>query len=161
MDKPTPDQPTAEVPPAPERLPDTTSTPGPTVVRVPRRDQRVERRLQSLLATNDPIVAWTRGWVSREVRLHRLLAARTYDFAVLTNIELFLFSTGFFTRRPRRRVYTSPLSRVHVANHDVPRGRRLRISSRNAHPLWIELRTSDRATTFADELVARARGEQT
>jgi hypothetical protein len=161
MDQPTPDQPTAEVPPAPERIPDTTSNPGAPVVRVPRRDRRVERRLQVLVGANDPIVAWTRGWVSREVRLHRLVAARTYDFAVLTNIELFLFSTGFFTRRPRRRVYTSPLSRVHVSNHDVPRGRRLRISSRTAHPLWIELRTSDRASKFADELVTRARGEQT
>jgi hypothetical protein len=161
MDQPTPDQPRAEVPPEPARIPDTTSTPDLTLVRVPRRDRRVEIRLQALLGPNDPIVAWTRGWVSREVRLHRLLAARTYDFAVLTNTELFLFSTGFFTRRPRRRVYTSQLSRVHVAIRDVPRGRRLRISSRNAHPLWIELRTSDRATTFAEELVARARGEQT
>lgn len=161
MDQPTPDQPTAKVPPAPERLPDTTSTPGPTLVGAPNRDQRVEIRLQALVGTNDPIVAWTRGWVSREVRLHRLFAARTPDFAVLTNIELFLFSTGFFTRRPRRRVYTSPLSRVHVTNHDAPRGRRLRVSSRKAHPLWIELRTGDRASTFADELVARARGEHT
>jgi hypothetical protein len=160
MDQPTPDQPTAEVPPAPERIPDTTSNPGSALAGVPKRDRRVEIRLQALVGTNDPIVAWTRGWVSREVRLHRLLAARTYDFAVLTNIELFMFSTGFFTRRPRRRVYTSPLSRVHVANHAVPRGRRLRISSRKAHPLWIELRTIDRSSKFADELVARARGEQ-
>src|SRR5712671_5294929 len=112
MDKPTPEraapEPVAPEPLAPERAPDVTPAPGPrTPVRT--RDRRVEIRLQTLVGADDALVAWTRGWVSRELRLHRLLAARTFDFAVLTDRNLFLFSTGFFSRRPRRRVYSSRL----------------------------------------------------
>jgi hypothetical protein len=123
------------------------------------RDRRVEIRLRRLVGADDALVAWTRGWVSRELRLHRLLAARTFDFAVLTDRSLFLFSTGFFSRRPRRRVYSSRLDRINVSDHVLSRGRRLRITSRNADPLWIELPVSDRTTAFADALVAQAHAD--
>jgi hypothetical protein len=149
MDQPTPDQPTPE--PAPR--PSAPLTPPQT------REGRVQSRLQRLVGADDAVVAWARGWVSRERRLHRLLAARTFDFAVLTDHNLFLFSTGFFTRRPRRRVYASRLDLINVSDRVVPRGRRLRITSRNADPLWLELRVSDRVTLFADALVARARAD--
>jgi hypothetical protein len=152
MDQTTPEQPTPE-PLAPERNPDTTATSAPT------REERVATRLQTLVGADQDIVAWTRGWVSRELRLHRLLAARTFDFAVVTDQNLFLFSTGFFTRRPRRRVYSSHLDRINASDHVGPRGRRLRITSRNARPLWLELRVSDRAMIFADALVARAHAD--
>jgi hypothetical protein len=154
MDQPTPDRPAAEEPPAPERAPDSTVTP------VSAGDERVLTRLQTLVGADEPIVTWTRGWVSREVRAHRLLAARTLDFVALTHQNLVMCSTGFFTRRPRRRVYVSPLERILVVDDDRPRGRRLRITSRHHGPLWIELDLSPRSSAFADALVARTRGER-
>ena len=140
---------------APERNPDITVAPPRT------REERRTTRLQTLVGADENVIAWTRGWVSRERRLHRLLAARTFDFAVLTDRSLFLFSTGFFTRRARRRVYSSRLDRLNVSNHVVRRGgRRLRITSRDAQPLWLELQGNrDRTANFADAVVARARAE--
>ena len=187
MDQPTPDQPTPEQPasepvaatepvespepteaaaitpdPATASEPATTSAPAAAPAPAPRtREDRIGARLQRLVGTDETVVAWTRGWVSREVRLHRLLAARTLDFAVVTNQSLQLFSTGFFTRRARRRVYNSRFERLFVANDEVRRGRRrLRVTSRTAKPLWFELDASPRAITFADELINRARTDQ-
>jgi hypothetical protein len=134
--------------------------PSPTA-RDEQRDARIESRLQRLVGADEALVAWTQGWVSREVRLHRLLAARTLDFAVVTDRSLILFSTGFFTRRPRRRVYDSRFERIFVVDDTVARGRRrLRVTSRDAKPLWFELDASDRAATFADELTARSKAAQ-
>jgi hypothetical protein len=134
--------------------------PSPTA-RDEQRDARIESRLQRLVGADEALVAWTQGWVSREVRLHRLLAARTLDFAVVTDRSLILCSTGFFTRRPRRRVYDSRFERIFVVDDTVARGRRrLRVTSRDAKPLWFELDASDRAATFADELTARSKAAQ-
>ena len=127
-----------------------------------RREERIGARLQRLVG-DEPVLAWTQGWVSREVRLHRLLAARTLDFAVVTDRSLSLFSTGFFTRRPRRRVYNSRFERIFVADDAVARRRRrrrLRITSRDAKPLWLELDGSGRAGAFAAELTTRAKTSQ-
>lgn len=120
----------------------------------------METRLRRLVGPDEAVRAWTQGWVSRELRLHRLLAARTLDFAVLTDRNLILFSTGFFTRRARRRVYTSLLERITVTDDQVRKGRRLRVMSRQAHPLWFELKKSEQADAFADALIARLRTEQ-
>jgi hypothetical protein len=124
-----------------------------------RRDEHAERRLRSLVSESGALVAWTRGWVSREVHAHRLLAARTLDFAVLTETDLFLYSSGFFTRRPRHLVYAADLDRTWVSDHPVAGGRRLSIQAGPGRPLRIELADTDRANTFADELLASARGE--
>ena len=105
------------------------------------------------------MVDWARPWVSRGSRIHRLLAARTLDFAVLTDDTLTLVSTGFFSRRPRRRVYCAELHELTVADDVVPKGRRLRLSSGTGHDLWLELGADARATAFADSLVARTRRE--
>lgn len=91
--------------------------------------------------------------------MQRLLGARTFDFVVVTDRSLLLYSTGFFTRRARRLVYTSRLDRIFVTTDDVTRGHRLRVTARQANPILVELRASDRATNFAEELGARARGE--
>ena len=50
--------------------------------------------------------------------------------------------------------------RIVVVDHNGPRGRRLRITSRRHSPLWIELDLSPRSSAFADALVARTRGER-
>lgn len=157
MDQPTPDP--AAPPPDDAVTPET----GPGPVPPPAdgtRDARIAARLARLVGDEETIVAWTQGWVSREVRLHTLLAARTLDFGVVTDQSLQLFSTGFFTRRPRRRVYTSRFERIFVASDDTRNGRRrLRISSRSTAPLWLELDASARAARFADALTERARSE--
>src|SRR5439155_23644898 len=61
----------------------------------------LERRLRRLSGRKapyrGPIVATTRGWVSRDSRWH-IFASRFLDFAMLTPEHLVLCSTGFFTR---------------------------------------------------------------
>jgi hypothetical protein len=114
--------------------------------------------LQSLVGPRAAIVAWTRGWVSREIPVHRLFAARTLDFAVLTETDLFLYSSGFFTRRARRLVYSADLDRVRVTEQRVPQGRRLLITAGEGRALRVELNDSARANHFADELIASAAG---
>ncbi len=92
--------------------------------------------------------------MSRDGRLPHALAARTLDFAVLTDDELVLISTGFFTRRPRRRVYGMPLDRLFVAECEAKRGSRLRVGAATHRPLLLELRATPRNDAFADELLA-------
>ena len=121
------------------------------------RSERIAALLQRLIGDDETLVRWAHGWVSRETRLPRLLAARTLDFAALTDQSLVMFSTGFFSRRPRRRVYNTRLDQIFVVDVDVARGRRLRVTSRNGNPLWLELRSTEQALAFADDLVASAR----
>ncbi len=63
------------------------------------------------------------------MRLHGLFAARTFDFAVLTERGVFLISTGFFTRRARRCVYAARLDEIWVSRAPKGRGVRLRLAS--------------------------------
>jgi hypothetical protein len=154
MDQTTPDQAT------PERtveIEGTTRAPDPLPA-PSTRTRRIATRLQAK-AGDDEIVAWARGWVSRGTPLHRLLAARTLDFAVLTDDTLTLVSTGFFSRRPRRRVYSSELDELVVLDDPVAKGRRLRLHSPVGRELWIELGEDARSIAFADALVARTRRE--
>jgi hypothetical protein len=175
MDQPTPDPtspPGSEPAPRyahwPETPPDTLGegSPGtppepnpekPMPPSVPLRPDATLRRLQSRIETTDPIIAWTKAWVSREMRLHGVLAARTLDFAVLTDRGVFLISTGFFTRRPRRCVYAARLDEIIVSRRPKGRGVRLRFASRKGRPLWVELRSKPLAMSFADALLARTR----
>jgi hypothetical protein len=152
MDQPTPDP--ASLPDDPPE-PEPETPPPPPAPALPA--DRIVRRLQSRIETAEPIIAWTRGWVSREMRLHGVLAARTLDFAVLTDRGVFLLNTGFFTRRPRRCVYAARLDEIFVSRQPKGRGVRLRFASRKGRPLWVELRSNPRATAFADALLARTR----
>jgi hypothetical protein len=157
MDQTTPDQATLE------RADETEGAADPSAPR-PRsasaRTRRIETRLRAKAGV-DEIVEWARAWVSRGTRIHRLLAARTLDFAVVTDESLTLVSTGFFSRRPRRRVYCAELDDLTVADDPVPKGRRLRLSSDTGPELWLELGTDERAKVFADTLVSRTRPEPT
>jgi hypothetical protein len=154
MDQTSPDQAT------PERSVETEGTPpvsAPDPAGAPsNRTRRIETRLQAKVGGGE-IAAWTRSWVSRSTRLHRLLAARTLDFAVLSDDRLTLVSTGFFTRRPRRRVYATELRELAIVDDPVPKGRRLRLDSPVGHELWMELGEDERSIAFADALVARTR----
>ncbi len=151
MDQTTPDQATPE---------QAAETEGAAPASPPRRrsvsarTRRIETRLR-VKAGADEIVEWARAWVSRGTRLHRVFAARTLDFAVLTDDSLTLVSTGFFSRRPRRRVFCTELRDLTVTDDPVPKGRRLRLHSDTGPALWLELGTDVRAKSFADLLIAR------
>jgi hypothetical protein len=93
--------------------------------------------------------------VSRDGRFAPVLAARTLDFAVLTDDHLYLYSTGFFSRRPRRRVYGMPLDRLFVEDCQAKRGGRLRVQAQEHRPLLLEFRETPRNWAFGNELLAR------
>jgi len=133
------------------------STPPPTAATAASR--RAERRLRSKLPDGEAIVAWSQGWVSRDGRL-RMVAARTLDYVVVTDRRLYLFTTGFFTRRPRRCVYAQSLARLRAAERPAGRGRHLRLESPDHRPLLIDLRRRARSDTLADEVLARTRADQ-
>jgi hypothetical protein len=118
----------------------------------------LERRLRRLAgrkgAYRGPIVANTRGWVSRDTRWH-IFAARFLDFAMLTPEHLVLCSTGFFTRRPRRQVLREPLTRLFVTKIGPEPTRTLRIVGDFSRPIRIELRDDPDSVTFINELIAR------
>jgi hypothetical protein len=152
MDEPSPPRPPVPDPqpdPQPHPAPDSTGVPAPPR----RRDDHIQARLQQLIETNDPIIAWAQGWVSRENWIPERLAARTLDFAVLTTHSLFLVTTGFFTRRPRRCVYSARLTDLVAARAIVPNGRRLRITADQGVTLRIELRATERGKMFAAAVV--------
>jgi hypothetical protein len=156
MDQSTPDRATPEQTVDSERtVPAQKPTPIPTTTRT----RRVQKRLRAKAGADD-IVAWAQGWVSRGTRMHRLVAARTLDFAVLTDDALTLVSTGFFTRRPRRRVYSAELHELTVDDDPVPKGRRLRVQASGGPELWIELGSDERSAVFADALVENTRPER-
>jgi hypothetical protein len=125
-----------------------------------RAMSRTEARLRQVTgrktAYEGPIVAIARGWVSRDSRLH-LFAARFLDFAVLTPEHLVLCSTGFFTRRPRRRVFREALGKLEI----VPLGsepiRTVRVVGSFNRPIRMEMRPSEAGITFVRELLASTR----
>jgi len=123
-----------------------------------RMPVRLERRLRRLSgrkgAYRGPIVATTRGWVSRDTRWH-IFAARFLDFAMLTPEHLVLCSTGFFTRRPRRQVLREPLARLVVTRIGPEPTRTVRVIGDFSRPIRLELRDDPDSATFINELIAR------
>lgn len=126
------------------------------------KPEAAERRLRKAagarLESTEEILAWCVAWVSRDRRLHRLLAARTRDFAVLTDRRLLVFSSGFFTHRPRRRVLADRLDETAVTDCGSRPGRCLRVEAPAHRPLRIELGGRERDTTFAARLLQAATG---
>jgi len=117
---------------------------------------RHETRLRRLMGRAAPypgeILAVTQGWVSRDSSLH-VFAARFFDFAVLTPEHLVFCSTGFFSRRPNRRVFREPLNRLVVAARGSGAPRTLRLVGDFRHPLLLQLPDSRRNLAFARELL--------
>ena len=116
--------------------------------------ERALRRISSRKgkAYDGPILAITRGWVSRDGRNHAF-AARFLDFAMLTPDQLVFCSTGFFTRRPRRQVLREPLNRLAVVPIGPEPVRSLRIIGDFSRPLRLELRASDHNFDFVRQLL--------
>jgi hypothetical protein len=121
-----------------------------------RTEQRLRRLVDGRLEPDETFIAWTRAWVSRYRRFHWLLSLRNRDFAVVTDRRLMLWSAGFFTRRPRRRVLAERLDEVTVESTSRDPGRRMACSRAGRRPLLLELGKDDRSDHFSIELRDRA-----
>src|SRR5262249_39303987 len=107
---------------------------------------------------DERLLAWTRGWVSRDGWAHTVFAARTLDFVVVTDRQCCLFSTGFFSRRPRRCVFTTPFDRLTVTER---KGKlHLRVVAEGRRPLLFDLRPGARSADVAAALLARGRPKE-
>lgn len=147
------EEPEAEA--AAKQLPDSRAgAPAPTVSRTEARLRKLAGRNRS--SYTGPLIAIARGWVSRDGRMH-FLAARFLDFAVLTPDHLVLCSTGFFTRRPRRRVFKHALGRLEVTGLGPEPFHTVRVGGNFSRPIRIELRPNEASLTFARELLACTR----
>jgi len=157
-EEPEPQAPTEELPASPENpseVPPESAAPA-SAPAFTRTEARL-RKLTGRKGTYDgPIVGIARGWVSRYGRMP-LFAARFLDFAVLTPDHLVLCSTGFFTRRPRRRVFKQALGRLEVVPLGSEPYRTVRISGNFNRPIRVELRPNEAGLTFARELLACTR----
>ena len=130
---------------------DTSSSTAPSA-----RDAAVERRIAAVVG-DETVVYWARAWVSRDGRMHAF-AARTPDFVVVTERSLYLVSTGFFTRLPRRAVYVEFRSRVVTVSqeHRAGRGYRLAITTAERKPLLFEMRRNARTAAVVHALLDTA-----
>ena len=121
---------------------------------------RIGRRLRKLaiarLEGDERLLTWDRAWISRDGRYSTAFAARTRDFAVLTDRRLMLWSTGFFTRGPRRRVLTDRLDDLTVEDIGGTPLRMLRVRAFARRPLRFEF--SRRAPQFPRLLVELVNG---
>jgi len=102
-----------------------------------RAGRRLRRAVGRRLPDGDRLLAWTRAWVSNDGPA-RLLAVRYRDFVVLTDRTLMCWSTGFLTRRPRRRVLCERLEECAVEPVGR-RGRSLRVRAFARRPLRFDL----------------------
>ena len=91
--------------------------------------------------------------MSRDGRLRAVFAARTYDYVILTDRQLYLVTTGFFTRKPRRVVFATALERLRITERPQKRGRFLQVVSVGQHPHVIQLRGNRRNKLLADEML--------
>jgi hypothetical protein len=119
----------------------------------------IARRLHTLatarLETGEELSCWCRAWVSRDGRLAGVFGARTRDFAVLTDRRLMLWSTGFFTRLPKRRVLTDRLDNLTIEDIGRRPNRSLRIRAFARRPLRFEFSRRPTAQEFVSLLVER------
>jgi hypothetical protein len=154
---PTDPPPGADADDAPQALPDAPADESPSAD-PPALPPELERRLRRLAGKDaphrGPILAATRGWVSRESRWPAF-AARFLDFAVLTDEHLVLCSTGFFTRRPRRQVLREPLRRLVVMPVGGKPVRTVRVSGDFSRKIRLELRADEQTAIFVKELLER------
>jgi hypothetical protein len=121
-----------------------------------RTEKRLQRMVDARLEAGETMIAWSPAWVSRYMRFHWLLSARNRDFAVVTDRRLMLWSAGFFTRQPRRRVLADRLDEITVESTSRDPGRQMACSRPGRRPLLIELGKDDRSDKFSIELRDRA-----
>lgn len=134
--------------------PDDHSDPTPKLPEANRHEKRLRALAGRTAPYDGPINAITQAWVSRDSRAHAF-AARFLDFAVLTDEHLMLCSTGFFSRRPRRRVFLEPFRQLNAVGRGPEPYRTVRVVGDFSSPLLIELRSDDHSLAFARALLER------
>jgi hypothetical protein len=123
-------------------------------------ERRIRKLAASRLEPDEQIVALARAWVSRRVRAQPF-ALRARHVVVVTSARLMLFSVGYWSRRPRRRVFAEPLASLTVGERDRRRPA-LVVHVPGGRALLVELGSSETARRVADALArgaARPRGE--
>lgn len=123
-----------------------------------RAGRRLLRAVEGRLPADDRLLAWTRAWVSHDGPA-QVLAARSRDFVVLTDRTLMCWSTGFLTRRPRRRVLFERLEGCAVEPVGRRPDRSLRVRAVGRRPLRFDFprRTGPQFARLLTERVAAAR----
>jgi hypothetical protein len=120
-------------------------------------DSRAGRRLRVLntegLHPGEQLLTWTRAWISRDGRYNMLFAARHPDFVVLTTERVLLWSCGFFTRMPRRKVFDERRDVLAVTPIISKRGYAIRVEVVQRHALRFDFRSEDGAREIAGPLL--------
>jgi hypothetical protein len=123
-------------------------------------DSRAGRRLRVLnaegLHPDEQLLSWTRAWISRDGKYNVLFAARHPDFVVLTTQRVLLWSCGFFTRMPRRKVFDERREVLAVTPIVTKRGCAIRVEVGPRHALRFDFRSEDGARNVAGALLGRA-----
>jgi hypothetical protein len=115
--------------------------------------RRLYRVVSARFETGETAIAWSRAWVSRDGRASSVIAARHRDFVVVTDRRVMLWSCGFFTRRPRRRVLTDRRDDLRVVDIGSHPRRRLRVRAFARKPLRFEFGSDARSRAVVDELL--------
>jgi hypothetical protein len=82
-----------------------------------------------------------------------LFAARHPDFVVLTTERVLLWSCGFFTRMPRRKVFDERRDALAVTPIISKRGFAIRVEVVQRHALRFDFRSEDGAREIAGPLL--------
>jgi hypothetical protein len=112
-------------------------------------EDRLRRAVDARLEPDESFVAWSRAWVSRYSRWHWLFASRNRDYVAVTDRRLMLWSAGFFSRRPRRRVLAERLDAVTVESVSRDPGRQLAVHRPGRRALLLEFGKDDRSDKFS------------
>lgn len=116
-----------------------------------------ERRIRQLVAPrlspDERFAGCCRAWVSKATRLRSVTELRRRFVVVTTNQRLMLFSTSFWSRRPRRRVFTRRLDELAVIDIGSTPLRRLELPRENEPPLVVDLGSDDRCRSVALSLL--------
>ena len=112
-------------------------------------DQRLRRLAEKRLESSETMVATSRVWYSRPLRI-AILSARYRDFIVLTDRRLMMYSAGWLTRMLRRRVLADRLTDLTVT---APRHERtLEVAHPNRPPMRLEFGSSLESDTIVAAL---------
>jgi hypothetical protein len=123
-------------------------------------ESRSGRRLRALatsgMSDGEELVNWTRAWTSRDGRYNVVFAARHRDFVVLTSHRLLVWSCGFFSRRPRRKVFDEGLGRLVVEPIGGRDARHLRVRVVSRRPVRFDFGSDADGREIAAALLVAA-----